>query len=65
MIKYIMNLWHKRQRDLDIKILWPICKKRTLCLAEAKGIFMVHCFMDPAWNYLDDKTLADYIDELE
>lgn len=58
-------MWRKRQRDLDIEILWPVCKQECLCLADARRAFFYHCCMDPAWFEVEDNVIINYINELE
>jgi hypothetical protein len=44
--------WREYQRSLDKKILWPICKRETGSIEDARHVFMVHAAIDPAWEYL-------------
>jgi hypothetical protein len=50
MLKWIGKWWRKRQRNIDIKILWPACKKQALTLDMARNVFIVHAMDDPAWT---------------
>lgn len=41
--------WWARQRAIDLKILWPICKEQAPDIHHARAAFAVHAFRDPAW----------------
>ncbi len=61
MINYLRKLWHKQNRDLDIAILWPVCKEQAVCLSDAKFAFTVHCVNDNAWMCLGENELYKII----
>ena len=42
MINFIINKWHKRQRSIDIAILWPSCKKLAPDIDHARAAFTFH-----------------------
>lgn len=48
----ITAYWRRRQRKIDIEILWPECKKMTHNLDSARMVFIGHTMMDPAWSDL-------------
>ena len=50
MLKALGRWWRNRQRKLDMKILWPICKDKAPDIDYAKACFAVHAFNDPAWT---------------
>lgn len=50
MFKMIGRYWRKRQRQIDIDILWPTCKEQANNISHARGIFYIHCMMDEAWT---------------
>ncbi len=58
MFKWIMEWWHKRQRRIDIDILWPICKNYASSIDKAREVFLFHTDLDPAW---DDISLDERI----
>ncbi len=64
MLTLIRKWWHKRQRQLDIEILWPACKAQVTYIEHARDVFREHAFNDPAWQELGDK-LDSTIDSLE
>lgn len=49
MIRWLISLWRKRQRAIDLDVLWPACKQEAPDLDHAKAAFAVHAFHDPAW----------------
>ena len=61
MIQAIISWWRHRQRRIDVKILWPICKAQTTSIGDARKVFYVHCMMDTAWRSL---PLDDIINEI-
>jgi hypothetical protein len=61
----IKQWWWKRQRKIDIEILWPECKKLAPTLHKAKLAFYNHANNTPAWfEYYDRYALRDFIDKL-
>ena len=61
---FIRSLWRRRQRQIDLDILWPICVRGANDLDHAKAAFAVHAFNDPAWRELGEE-LFNFIDRLE
>ena len=64
MIKYLVALWHSKQRSVDLRILWPLCKKHAADMDKAKAAFAVHAFNDIAWMCLGRDEVARRIGEL-
>ena len=66
MIGWLLRTWRRRQRQIDIDILWPICKREADTLDLAKVAFMFHCSLDPAWTRdFSEAEIASMVDELE
>ena len=63
-MKWLQRWWHKRQRTIDLTILWPACKRRAPTLAMAKAAFAFHAFHDAAWLELGEAEIERRIDEL-
>lgn len=62
----VRNWWWYRQRQIDLKILWPACKKAAPNMDLAKAAFAHHAFKDPAWvDYYGEDGLKQEIDKLE
>lgn len=65
MFGWVIRWWRKRQREIDLLILWPKCVELAPDLDHAKAAFAMHAFNDRAWTEeFDDKTIAEFIDEL-
>jgi hypothetical protein len=64
MIRWLKGLWYKRQREIDMKYLWPACCVIAKDLAQAKEAFAVHALNDKAWLFLGN-DLTKAIHELE
>ena len=62
---WLRNWWWKRQRAIDMEILWPACKAQARDLDHAKAAFAVHAFNDPAWVRYYEGDLVKVIDALE
>jgi hypothetical protein len=67
-------MWRSYQRAIDLKVLWPICKREAfaksgydpvLALDWARASFAVHAFNDPAWRALGEPEIIARIDKLE
>lgn len=65
MLTWIRHWWWSRQRAIDLRILWPICKERGRNLDHAKAAFAVHAFHDPAWIGFYGEDLYNVIDALK
>ena len=51
---WIRGTWQKRQRKLDVEMLWPICLEKAAGDQErALYAFMIHVKQDPAWKGMD------------
>lgn len=64
MIGRLICWWHRRQRRIDMEILWPECVAQAINLDHAKAVFAVHAFNDPAWLSLGEPELREFIDNL-
>jgi len=60
----LIRWWHRRQRAVDLGLLWPECRKQSPNLTVARAAFAVHAFNDPAWLELGDEKIIETIDEL-
>jgi hypothetical protein len=61
MMKWLYDLWYERQRQADLKILWPCCREKAPDLDQAKAAFATHAFADPAWLYLGEDHIKQVI----
>jgi hypothetical protein len=64
-IDQIVAWWYRRQRRIDMEVLWPACVAAAVDLEHAKAAFAVHAFHDPAWLALGRLNLRGLIDTLE
>lgn len=63
MTTFIGRWWRRRQRAIDLSILWPACKEEAGNLPDAREVFFLHCIMDLAWT--KDFTFDELIDEVD
>ncbi len=63
-MQIIMNWWHKRQREIDLQILWPVCRDSAKDIDHAKAAFAFHAFNDKAWTCLGEQKICSLIDAL-
>jgi hypothetical protein len=61
----IVMWWRKRQRDLDMVILWPTLLREAGDLDRAKAAFAFHAMNDPAWLCLGEERIIAFIEKLE
>ena len=64
MIRWLRDWWRNRQRDIDLKILWPICKENASDIHMARAAFAFHAFNDEAWICLGEDEIKRRIDGL-
>ena len=60
------EIWRAEQRTIDMDILWPIIKRKSLGNPDmAKALFYFHVINDAAWmtDYTDEQ-LRQLVDEL-
>lgn len=50
MIGALGRWWRKRQRLIDLDVLWPACRDQAASLYVARSAFRQHCISDPAWT---------------
>lgn len=67
---WLRDRWWARQRDLDLRTLWPTCKEISIQagggMEMAREAFSVYAFEHPAWvDYYGRENLKQVIDELE
>jgi len=56
--------FNHRRRQLDVSVLWPICKEIAHDLDHARTAFALHAFKDPAWRALGEEEIARRVDAL-
>jgi hypothetical protein len=64
-VNRIMNWWYRRQRRIDIEILWPACCRNAPTTDQARAAFAMHAFNDDAWLVLGFDAVYAEIDKLE
>ncbi len=66
MFRWLRNWWWQRQRNIDLNVLWPVCKEQAPDLERARAAFAAYAFQDPAWiSYYGRDRLIKFIDHLE
>ena len=63
-MRWLRRMWHKRQRGIDLQILWPACKSKAPDMDRAKAAFAVHAFNDDAWLELGEPEICRIIEGL-
>lgn len=64
MFERLKAWWKKRQREIDLEILWPSIKSQAPDIQLARDAFLIHASSDPAYDDMTDMQLADYIEKL-
>jgi hypothetical protein len=65
LVEWCGKRWRARQRKIDLKILWPLCKEMAEDLDQAKAAFMMHANHDEAWTAdFTEAELVTYISNL-
>lgn len=60
----MIGWWYAVTRAIDLRILWPACKRQARDLDHAKSAFAFHCFTDRGWKYLGKEEIIRRIDQL-
>jgi hypothetical protein len=63
-IRWLIRWWHKRQRAIDVEILWPACRDQAATLDAARAAFTMHAFHDPAWQELGSAEIHRRVRQL-
>jgi hypothetical protein len=72
-VSFLRNWWRRRQRAIDLEILWPKCKHEarlkyddpSVALDVARAAFAMHAFNDEAWLALGEAEMISLIGELK
>lgn len=64
-LNWLADIWHARQRSVDLDVLWPTCKAQAPDMYTAKLVFSMHAFQDEAWTCLGEAEIRRRIDELQ
>jgi hypothetical protein len=64
-MRALLKWWRRRQRELDLEILWPACLEYSTSLDEAKAAFAMHAFNDRAWTSLGEAEIIRRIEALQ
>lgn len=50
-LSQLKSWWRRRQRAIDVRILWPAMKTAADGdVEQARGLFYLHCMKDRAWS---------------
>ena len=58
LLGWVNACWYWRQRRVDLKILWPACVEQAPNIEEARAVFALHAYDDPAWLALPPEELT-------
>lgn len=61
---WLLKWWKRRQRNIDLLILWPQCRRQASNLDLAKAAFLRHALIDNAWSDLTPQEIAGIVDNL-
>jgi hypothetical protein len=65
-MKWLGRWWRRRQRAVDLEILWPSFRDMAPDLDHAKAGFAYHALRDPAWTRdFSEGEILDIIDRFE
>jgi hypothetical protein len=64
-VSRLLRWWHKRQRNIDVQILWPACLKQAATPDRAREAFALHAVHDAAWLELGPDGIAAAIRALK
>ena len=64
-MRFIQNWWWKRQRAIDMKILWPAMKEHAKSIHAARRVFMMHAVSCPCWTRHYKEGLWTHITGME
>ena len=62
-MQWLWKWWRRRQRAMDMRILWPVLKEQAPDLHIARAAFYMHASNDCAWT--DDYSVEDLIEFTE
>lgn len=48
LVRFIMQHWQDRQRQIEIEVLWPACLRKSRDIDCARLAFTIHDQNDPA-----------------
>jgi hypothetical protein len=64
-MNWLLSIWYKRLRRIDLEILWPACKDQAIDLDYAKAAFCLHAMSDEAWLFLGEDEVLKFIGQLQ
>lgn len=64
-MNWLSRWWRKRQRRIDLQVLWPTLKEFCDNLPQARAAFFLHMQMDSAYADLSTDEKREYVEELK
>lgn len=65
MFSWLGRWWRRRQRAIDIDILWSTCKEQAGTLDRARAAFLLHAAIDDAWTKdMTHEEIVDFVGRL-
>jgi hypothetical protein len=56
-MNWVKRWWRKRQRLIDLELLWPVCKARARDIEHARQAFLLHAKLDSAWQDVTEQEV--------
>jgi hypothetical protein len=63
LFSYLREMLWVRCREMDLRILWPICKQKAGDLEKAREAFLLHMSIDPAYAGMTENELVAYVEK--
>lgn len=54
-MRWLTRYFRKRQRHIDMTILWPVIKEKAETIDKAREAFNYHTTIDSAWSDLTNE----------
>ena len=65
MMLWFGQWWRRRQRSLDLQLLWPSIREQAPSLEVAREAFSLHVAVDPAWQDVGPAELGRIVGGLK
>jgi len=62
---WFKRIWYWRLRQVDQRILWPLCRSIAPNIEMAREAFLLHARNDYAWAILSEKEINKIVGQLK